>query len=78
MSEFEKLTPPAEGGIIEKKRKKLRVPDNPIIPFIQGDGTGVDIWPAAKKVLDAAVEKAFGGQKKIVWFQVHAGEAAME
>ncbi len=78
MSEFEKLTPPAEGGIIEKKRKKLQVPDNPIIPFIQGDGTGVDIWPAAQKVLDAAVEKAFGGQKKIVWFQVYAGEAAMD
>ncbi len=52
----------------------LRVPDNPIIPFIEGDGTGVDIWPAAKLVLDAAVEKAFGGSKKIAWKEVLAGE----
>lgn len=78
MSEFEKVTPPSEGEVIEKKRKKLRVPDQPIIPFIQGDGTGVDIWPASKKVIDAAVEKAFEGRKKIVWFQIFAGEAAME
>ena len=77
MPEFEKVTPPSEGGIIEKKRKKISVPDNPIIPFIQGDGTGVDIWPAAKRVMDAAVEKAFEGRKKIVWFQVYGGEAAM-
>ncbi len=52
----------------------LRVPDNPIIPFIEGDGTGVDIWPAAKLVLDAAVEKAFGGSKKIAWKELLAGE----
>jgi len=78
MSEFEKVTPPSEGEIIEKKRKKLRVPDHPIIPFIQGDGTGVDIWPAARKVLDAAVEKAFQGRKQIVWFEVYAGEAAQQ
>jgi isocitrate dehydrogenase len=78
MSEFEKVTPPTEGEVIEKKRKKLRVPDRPIIPFIQGDGTGVDIWPAARKVIDAAVEKAFQGRKQIVWFQIHAGQAAMD
>lgn len=78
MSEFEKLTPPTEGEVIEKKRKKLRVPDHPIIPYIPGDGIGVDIWPAAKKVIDAAVEKAFEGRKRIVWFQIYAGEAAQE
>ena len=52
----------------------LQVPDNPTIPFIEGDGTGVDIWPAAKKVLDAAVEKAYQGSKKIEWKEVYAGE----
>ncbi len=53
---------------------KLQVPDQPIIPFIEGDGTGVDIWPASKKVLDAAVEKAYSGKKKISWKEVYAGE----
>ena len=52
----------------------LNVPNNPTIPFIEGDGTGVDIWPAAKKVIDAAVEKAYGGSKKIEWKEVLAGE----
>ena len=54
----------------------LNVPDNPTIPFIEGDGTGVDIWPASKVVLDAAVEKAYGGSKKIEWKEVLAGEKA--
>ncbi len=54
----------------------LNVPDNPIIPFIEGDGTGVDIWPASKLVFDAAVEKAYGGKKKIEWKEVLAGEKA--
>ena len=53
---------------------KLQVPDNPVIPFIEGDGTGVDIWPASKLVIDAAVEKAYGGSKKIAWKEVLAGE----
>ncbi|MDH3708859.1 MAG: NADP-dependent isocitrate dehydrogenase [Cyclobacteriaceae bacterium] len=53
---------------------KLQVPDHPVIPFIEGDGTGVDIWPASKLVLDAAVEKAYGGAKKIAWKEVLAGE----
>ncbi len=52
----------------------LNVPDQPIIPFIEGDGTGVDIWPAARNVLDAAVEKAYNGSKKIAWKEVFAGE----
>ncbi len=55
---------------------ELNVPDNPIIPFIEGDGTGVDIWPAAKHVLDAAVAKAYNGSKKIAWKEVLAGEKA--
>ena len=53
---------------------QLNVPDNPMIPFIEGDGTGVDIWPAAKKVMDAAVEKAYNGSKSIAWKEVYAGE----
>jgi isocitrate dehydrogenase len=55
---------------------KLNVPDNPIIPFIEGDGTGVDIWPASQKVIDAAVAKAYNGSKKIEWKEVLAGEKA--
>jgi len=58
------------------RRKKLRVPDNPIIPFIEGDGIGPDIWVAAQKVLDAAVKKAFDGKRKIHWKEVYAGEKA--
>jgi isocitrate dehydrogenase len=53
---------------------KLNVPDNPIIPFIEGDGTGVDIWKASVRVFDAAVEKAYGGKRKISWMEVYAGE----
>ena len=55
---------------------KLNVPNNPIIPFIEGDGTGVDIWPASKKVFDAAVKKAYNGTKEIEWLEVLAGEKA--
>jgi isocitrate dehydrogenase len=57
---------------------KLEVPDNPIIPFIEGDGTGRDIWRASVRVFDAAVEKAYGGKKKIVWHEVLAGEKAFK
>ncbi len=64
--------------ITMSKRGKLQVPDNPIIPFIEGDGIGPDIWAAAQKVLDAAVEKAYGGAKKIHWKEVYAGEKANE
>jgi isocitrate dehydrogenase len=55
---------------------KLQVPDNPTLPFIEGDGTGVDIWPAAKHVIEGAVEKAYSGAKKINWKEVYAGEKA--
>ncbi|MGH9034771.1 MAG: isocitrate/isopropylmalate family dehydrogenase, partial [Acidimicrobiia bacterium] len=54
----------------------LSVPDEPIIPYIEGDGTGIDIWPAAQRVLDAAVDKAYGGRKRIAWQEVLAGEKA--
>jgi len=56
----------------------LTVPDEPIIPFIEGDGTGVDIWPAAKRVLDAAVQRAYGGRRSIAWTEVLAGEKAFK
>ena len=58
------------------KRGKLQVPDNPIIPFIEGDGIGPDIWAAAVRVFDAAVEKAYGGKRKIHWKEIYAGEKA--
>lgn len=57
---------------------ELRVPDEPIIPFIEGDGTGVDIWPAAKLVLDAAVERTSGGKRSIAWKEVLAGQKAFD
>jgi isocitrate dehydrogenase len=63
-----------EGGKISIHNGKLNVPDHPIIPFIEGDGTGRDIWRASVRVLDAAVEKAYGGKRKIVWMEVYAGE----
>jgi len=71
-----KLVPPKAGKAITLRGKKLVVPDQPIIPFIEGDGTGGDIWPAAQRVLDAAVAKAYGGAKRIAWFEVYAGEKA--
>jgi len=73
---YERLTPPTRGEKITMSNGKLNVPDNPIIPFIEGDGTGVDIWPAAQMVFDAAVKKAYGGKREIVWFEVYAGEKA--
>jgi isocitrate dehydrogenase len=65
-----------EGQKITIKNGILNVPDNPIIPFIEGDGTGPDIWAASKKVFDAAIEKAYNGKKKIIWKEVYAGEKA--
>lgn len=71
---YQKLNPPTKGGKISIKDKKLIVPDHPIIPFIEGDGTGPDIWRASQRVFDAAVAKAYGGKRSIVWFEVYAGE----
>ncbi|MFC6652129.1 MULTISPECIES: NADP-dependent isocitrate dehydrogenase [Paenibacillus] len=76
MLKLEQYDLPTEGEQITIEDGKLLVPDQPIIPFIEGDGTGRDIWKASKRVLDAAVEKAYGGEKKIAWYEVFAGEKA--
>ncbi|MBI3909533.1 MAG: NADP-dependent isocitrate dehydrogenase [Armatimonadetes bacterium] len=74
---FAQLSEPTRGEPITMGADGLlRVPDEPIIPFIEGDGTGPDIWRAASRVLDAAVEKAYGGRRRIAWFEVFAGEKA--
>lgn len=75
---YEKLKAPTSGEKITFKNGEPQVPDNPIVPFIRGDGTGIDIWPATQKVLDAAVEKAYNGKKKINWFKVYAGDEACD
>jgi isocitrate dehydrogenase len=72
---YRDLKPPA-GGKISITNGKLNVPDNPVLPFIRGDGTGPDIWAASERVFDAAVQKAYCGKRKIVWFEVFAGEAS--
>ena len=74
MSNTPSLTPPADGAAITRDNGHLVVPDNPIIPFIEGDGTGADIWRSSVRVLDAAVAKAYGGKKKVAWMEVYAGE----
>jgi len=71
---FSTLKPPTTGTAITIKDGRLVVPDDPIIPFIEGDGTGPDIWRASVRVFDAAVKKAYGGTRKIDWFEVFAGE----
>jgi len=76
MSVLEQLTPPKEGQRIEITDGRLNVPNQPIIPFIEGDGTGPDIWRASRRIFDAAVSAAYKGQRKIVWFEVFAGEKA--
>jgi isocitrate dehydrogenase len=75
MPNYNQLKTPA-GETITMSNGKLQVPDNPIIPYIEGDGTGPDIWRASERVFDAAVAKAFGGRKRIAWFEVLAGEKA--
>jgi len=67
---------PADGQPIEYAEGAFRVPDHPIIPFIEGDGTGRDIWKASRRVFDAAVERAYGGRRRVAWFEVFAGEKA--
>ncbi len=76
MPNFEKYELPTAGEQITITDGKLQVPNNPIIPYIEGDGTGRDIWKASVRVLDAAVDKAYGGSKKIAWYEVFAGEKA--
>ena len=76
---FDKITPPDKGDIIEKKSDgSLKVGDRPVIPFIEGDGIGVDITPTMRHVIDGAVEKAYNGKKAIEWFEIYAGEKAVK
>ena len=77
MSEYLHIKIPQDGEKIRVVNNKLKVPSNPIIAFIEGDGTGPDIWRASKRVFEAAVEKAFNGKKKISWMEIYAGEKAV-
>ena len=74
---YQSVKPPV-GDKISIQNGVLTVPDHPVIPFIEGDGTGPDIWRASVRVFDAAVEKAYGGKKKISWFEVYAGQTAFD
>src|SRR5216683_2054293 len=76
MPKFTSLKPPTDGTPISRKSGQLVVPDDPIIPFIEGDGTGPDIWRASVRVFDASVEKAYGGKRRLAWFEILAGEKA--
>jgi isocitrate dehydrogenase len=78
MPNFTTLKPPTTGTAIVRTGGRLVVPDDPILPYIEGDGTGPDIWRASVRVMDAAVEKAYRGKKKISWLQVYAGEKSFE
>src|ERR671926_1121313 len=78
MPTFSILKTPKEGTPITLKNGRLVVPDDPIIPFIEGDGTGPDIWRASVRVLDAAVDKAYGGKRRIAWKEVFAGEKSFK
>src|SRR5215468_5030746 len=75
---YKNIKVPAEGAKITIEDGKLQVPDRPVVPFIEGDGTGPDIWRASVRVLDAAVAKAYGGKRKIAWMEVYAGEKAFK
>jgi isocitrate dehydrogenase len=78
MPNSKSLKPPTSGSPITRRNGQLVVPDNPIIPFIEGDGTGPDIWRASVRVLDAAVRTAYGGAKAIAWYEVYAGEKSFQ
>ena len=76
MASYRFASRPSQGEAIAFEQGALKVPDNPIIPFVEGDGTGPDIWRASVRVFDAAVEKAYGGERKVAWMEVFAGEKA--
>ena len=78
MARFNGIEVPADGQKITVEGIRLKVPDRPIIPFIEGDGTGRDIWQASRRVFDAAVEKSYGGARKITWYEIFAGEKAFQ
>src|SRR5215218_7188968 len=75
MAAFNGIEVPADGAkITVDANNDLVVPNNPIVPYIEGDGTGPDIWHASQRVIDAAVERAYGGERRIVWYEIMAGE----
>src|SRR5437868_8052330 len=78
MPNFTILAPPTSGTAISRKAGRLVVPDDPIIPYIEGDGTGADIWRASVRVFDAAVAKAYGGKRQLKWMEVYAGEKSFQ
>ncbi|HXG56947.1 MAG TPA: isocitrate dehydrogenase (NADP(+)) [Vicinamibacterales bacterium] len=78
MAKFTDLKPPTRGTAITRKNGQLVVPDDPIIPFIEGDGTGPDIWRASVRVFDAAVTKAYAGKRELAWMEVYAGEKSVK
>ena len=78
MHNFEKINLPTTGNKITFEKGKPIVPNNPIVPFIRGDGTGVDIWPATQKVIDSSIKMSYGEDRKINWFKVYAGDEACE
>ncbi len=75
---YQHVKVPKDGAKISIENGKLKVPDNPVIPYVEGDGTGRDIWRASVRVFDAAVEKAYGGKRKIHWMEVYAGEKSFK
>ena len=78
MAEFNGVPVPKEGQAIEYVNGKFVIPERPVIPFIEGDGTGRDIWKASRRVFDAAVERVFSGKRHVVWYEVFAGEKAFK
>jgi isocitrate dehydrogenase len=72
------ITPPADGEKVTISGGRLQVPNRPILPFIEGDGTGPDIWRATKRVLEASVEKAYGGERSLCWMEVYAGQKSFD
>src|SRR4051794_37399901 len=78
MSTYKLAKVPAGGEKITFEKGVLSVPDKPIIPFVEGDGTGPDIWRASVRVFDAAVERAYGGKRKVAWMEVFAGEKSFK
>lgn len=75
---YERFGPVPEGSTVRVDKGRFVVPDDPIIPFVEGDGIGADIWKATRHVIDGAVERTYGGRKRIAWFEVYAGEKARE
>ena len=78
MATYKHATVPSSGERIGYADGALKVPPNPIVPFIEGDGTGPDIWAASVRVFDAAVERAYGGERRVAWMEVFAGEKAFK